>query len=359
VERLVTPRLTIVLGAGGVGKTTLAAALGLAHARAGARTALLGVDPARRLRSALGLPELPERGVEVAGAGSGALQAAVLDPSACLRRWVAEACDPAARAALLANPYFLALADRLAGLNDAIGCVRAVECAERDPALAELVLDTAPGVQAVELLARPDKLMAFFDGRLIRWLTRFARVRASGVAGRGGRRMLEGLADLSGAGALRDLGELLSALDAAIATMIARLGRARSWLRDPTTAIVIVCGVSDDAADAACGVARAVRPLGFAPALIVLNRVLPASLDAWAPRDDGTPARARFARYVQSYLRTQHRVRAQLAAAHVPVLDVPDVATLDLADRRAGLAALGEPLRAALAQAIEPARRAS
>jgi anion-transporting ArsA/GET3 family ATPase len=361
VERTVTPRLTIVLGAGGVGKTTLAAALGLAHARAGARAALLGVDPARRLRSALGLPELPEHGVEVAAAGSAALQAALLDPSACLRRWVAEACDPAERAALLANPYFLALADRLAGLNDAIGCVRAVEWAERDPALTELVLDTAPGVQAVELLARPDKLMAFFDGRLIRWLTRFARLSASGVAGHGGRRMLEGLADLSGAGALRNLGELLSALDAAIATMIARLGRARSWLRDPTTAIVIVCGVSDDAADAARGVARGVRPLGFVPTLIVLNRVLPASLDAWSPdRDDGAPVQARsFERYVQSYLRTQQRVRAQLAAEHVPVLDVPDVATLDQADRLAGLAALGEPLRIALAQAIAPARCAS
>jgi hypothetical protein len=180
------------------------------------------------------------------------------------------------------------------------------------------------------------------------------------MAAHGGRRMLEGLADLSGAGALRDLGELLSAQGAAIATMIARLRRARSWLRDPTTAIVIVCGVSDDAADAARGVAHGVRPLGFAPTLIVLNRVLPASLESWSPRDGGAPAQARgFARYVQSYLRTQQRVRAQLAAEHVPMLDVPDVATLDLADRRAGLAALGEPLRVALARATAPARRAS
>jgi anion-transporting ArsA/GET3 family ATPase len=360
MEHPMMPRLTIVLGAGGVGKTTLAAALGLAHARAGARAALLGVDPARRLRSALGLADLPEHGADISVQGTGSLAAALLDPSACLRRWVADACpDDVERAALLTNPYFVALADRLAGFTDAIGCVRAVEWAERDPALTELVLDAAPGIPSIELLARPDKLMAFFDGRLIRWLTRFARLSTLGVTAHGSRRMLAGLANLSGADALRDLGHLVSALDAAIATMIARLERARRWLKDPTTAIVIVCGVSDDAADAARALDRAVRALGFEPALIVLNRVLPASLATWTPRlDSSVPSEARaFARYVQGYLRTQHRVRTQLAAEHVPMREVLDTPTLDGPDRLDYLAALGEPLRAALALPATAARR--
>jgi anion-transporting ArsA/GET3 family ATPase len=355
------PRLTIMLGAGGVGKTTLAAALGLAHARAGGRAALLGVDPARRLRSALALADVPEHGVIVPFGATGSLEVALLDPSTCLRRWVAEACpDTAERAALLANPYFVALADRLAGFTDAIGCVRAVEWAERAPALTDLVLDTAPGVPAVELLARPDKLMAFFDGRLIRWLTRFARLSKLGVAAHGSRRLLGGLAQLSGAGALRDFGELVSALDAAIATMIARLERARTWLRDPSTAIAIACGVSDDAADAACALDRAVRAHGFEPTLFVLNRVLPDSLAAWSPElGDAAPIPARaFARYVRGYLRAQHRVGAQLAAERLPVLDVPDAATLDVANRLDALASLGAPLRDALAIPAATARSA-
>ncbi|TMQ16174.1 MAG: hypothetical protein E6J91_12250 [Deltaproteobacteria bacterium] len=236
--------------------------------------------------------------------------------------------------------------------------MRAVEWAERDPALSEIVLDTAPGIPAVELLARPDKLMAFFDGRLIRWLTRFARLSRLGVAAHGSRRTLTALAQLSGAGALRDFGELVSALDAAIATMIARLERARGWLRDPRTAIIIACGISDDAADAACALDRAVRAHGFEPTLAVLNRVLPTSLAAWSPRLDAAPPAAHaFARYIESHLRIQHRVRAQLVAQHLPVLDIPDAATLDVADRLAGLAALGEPLRAALAAPATVARQ--
>jgi anion-transporting ArsA/GET3 family ATPase len=338
------PRLTILLGAGGVGKTTLSAALGLAHARAGRNTALLSVDPARRLRTALGLADVPEHGARVAVTGAaGALDAALLDPSASLRRWVAEA-SPQARGELASNPYFVALADRLAGLADAIGCVRAVEWAERDPALAELVLDTAPGLSAVELLARPDKLMAFFDGRLIRWLVRLARL---GPARRGGR-LLAGLADVSGTRTLRDVGALLSAIETAASDMVVRLERARRWLRCADTALVVVCGVSDDAADVAAALDRAVRDLGFAPSLFVLNRTL-AVPPGWTPRvagDAAAPAHA-FARYVRGYLGTQDRVRARLGAGEVRVIDAPD-AVLDAPARLDALAALGEPLRAAL-----------
>ena len=42
-------RVLVTTGAGGVGKTTSAAALGYAGARAGRRTLVLTIDPAQRL----------------------------------------------------------------------------------------------------------------------------------------------------------------------------------------------------------------------------------------------------------------------------------------------------------------------
>jgi anion-transporting ArsA/GET3 family ATPase len=339
-----TARLTILLGAGGVGKTTLAAGLALAHARAGVRTALLGVDPARRLRSALALAELPERGVGVPLGRGRTLAAAVLDPSTSLRRWVAEACpDDAVRGRVLANPMFAVLADRLAGLTDAIGCARAAEWAEQDPDLAELVLDTAPGVAAVELLARPQRLLAFFDGRMMRWLVRLARF------GRGGR-LLAGLAQLSGGNMLRDVGELLDVLDAAIAKLLARLDHARRWLADPTTSLLIVSGVRDDAADATRALANALAALSLAPSLIVLNQTLPDAVATWSPHTD-TPQARMFVRYVRSRIAVQARLHDRLAIDRVPIAHVPMATGLDGEDRLARLAALGEPLRARLARA--------
>ncbi|MEM1336032.1 MAG: ArsA-related P-loop ATPase, partial [Actinomycetota bacterium] len=54
-EILGSCRVVVTAGPGGVGKTTTAAALGLAAARSGRRTVVMTVDPARRLGEALGL----------------------------------------------------------------------------------------------------------------------------------------------------------------------------------------------------------------------------------------------------------------------------------------------------------------
>src|SRR5580700_4282618 len=51
-------RVVITVGAGGVGKTTTAAALGLAAAKRGKRVLVLTIDPARRLAEALGMERM-------------------------------------------------------------------------------------------------------------------------------------------------------------------------------------------------------------------------------------------------------------------------------------------------------------
>src|SRR5437588_12720527 len=73
-------RICICVGAGGVGKTTIAAALAVALAARGRRVAVVTIDPAPRLASALGLATLSSdptpidlsaldaAGVEAAGA---------------------------------------------------------------------------------------------------------------------------------------------------------------------------------------------------------------------------------------------------------------------------------------------------
>ena len=57
-QRLKGKRVCVCVGAGGVGKTTLSAALALGLAARGQKVAVVSIDPARRLASALGLREL-------------------------------------------------------------------------------------------------------------------------------------------------------------------------------------------------------------------------------------------------------------------------------------------------------------
>ncbi len=56
--RLARKRVLVCVGAGGVGKTTTSAALALGLAREGKKVAVVTIDPAKRLATALGLQRL-------------------------------------------------------------------------------------------------------------------------------------------------------------------------------------------------------------------------------------------------------------------------------------------------------------
>ena len=61
VRALASRRILVVCGAGGVGKTTMAAALALQAARQGRRVLACTIDPSRRLATSLGLAQLSGR----------------------------------------------------------------------------------------------------------------------------------------------------------------------------------------------------------------------------------------------------------------------------------------------------------
>src|SRR6185436_6424745 len=79
----------VCCGAGGVGKTTTSAALGLAAAMLGRNVLVLTIDPARRLAEAMGIPEsarapspIPAERLRAAGVlGAGTLHAWMLNPT--------------------------------------------------------------------------------------------------------------------------------------------------------------------------------------------------------------------------------------------------------------------------------------
>src|SRR5690606_16385360 len=74
-------RVLLCMGPGGVGKTTVSAALGLAAARAGRKVVVVTIDPSRRLAQALGVGEdrAPGEIVDVAAPDGVSLQCLLLD----------------------------------------------------------------------------------------------------------------------------------------------------------------------------------------------------------------------------------------------------------------------------------------
>ena len=76
-------RLLICVGAGGVGKTSMAATMGVQAALMGRKVLVLTIDPAKRLANSLGLQEFGNKEMKidlsVLGSSSGELWAMMLD----------------------------------------------------------------------------------------------------------------------------------------------------------------------------------------------------------------------------------------------------------------------------------------
>lgn len=348
-----TPRLHVLLGAGGVGKTTLAAGYALALARRpGGRVGLLGIDPSRRLKDALSVPLTDEL---LAVPTEGVLHASLLEPEASVRRWAKEACEDEARLArLFANPFFSAMADRLATATDIFAAVRIAEWAEADPALTDLVVDTAPGLNAIEFLTRPQRLAAFMDGRLLRWLRLLARGRGpegrgpSGWLRGGAQRVLGGLVRMGGMRLVEELADFFSLIEAMFARMLPRLERTRKWLASGSTEILVVTTVRADGHETAESLVNALGGAGLTPRAIIVNRAFPASfveskaaLTAAMATD---PSLAPFIRYAFAHAAIEKRVTDEVRRLSEATIILPDADGLDGDGRLAALRALGDAL---------------
>ena len=179
-------KLLVTCGPGGVGKTTTAAALGVAAARAGRKTVVVTVDPARRLADALGLgkeatTDEPHRVDGVTNESErGELWALMLDAEQTFDRLVRDQSPSKKQAdAVLNNPVYQAISGSLSGAQEYMAIERLHQLhtsGEWDL----IIVDTPPSRHAIDLLEAPDRLVGFLGHPVYRALTvgqrAFARV---------------------------------------------------------------------------------------------------------------------------------------------------------------------------------------
>ena len=217
---LADARVCVVGGSGGVGKTTTSAALAAGMAARGLRVAVVTIDPAQRLATALGLDELgnephriePER-FAAAGLplGDGELWAMTLDPKRTFDELIARLSpDADTREQILANRVYRELSDAIAGSQEFTAVAKLHELAqEGDWDL--LVLDTPPSRNALDFLDAPDRLRAFFEGRALQTLLRGGGAGLR-LIGRGTGLVLGLLQRVTGAELLSDLSDFFRLL---------------------------------------------------------------------------------------------------------------------------------------------------
>jgi anion-transporting ArsA/GET3 family ATPase len=173
-------RIAICCGAGGVGKTTLAAAIAVRAARDGRRVACLTIDPARRLADSLGVAAtdlnagLIDITEQLRGPirPPGRLSFGMLDPVETFNAFVRErSSSPEKAERILDNKLYRYVSGSLSGMQEYMALEKLCEI-RNDPEVELVVLDTPPTANAIDFFTAPGRMVEALDGTLVRVMRR-------------------------------------------------------------------------------------------------------------------------------------------------------------------------------------------
>jgi len=275
--------IIVCTGAGGVGKTTTAAALALRAAEQGRDVCVLTIDPAKRLAQAMGLSVLdntPRRVDGVTGpAGTGSLHAMMLDMKRTFDEVVEGNADPDRAQAILNNPFYQALSSSFAGTQEymameKLGQLRTTASTEGSWDL--IIVDTPPSRSALDFLDAPERLGSFLDGRFIRILSAPARGAGRGIgklAAFSFGLFTNVLNKILGSQVLADVGSFVAAIDTTFGGFRERADATYKLLQDTGTSFIVIAAPEGDALREAAFFVKRLKTDSMPLAGLVLNRV--------------------------------------------------------------------------------------
>ncbi len=318
-------RVVVCVGPGGVGKTTLAAALAIDAADRGRRVALVTIDPAHRLADALGLAgHLDDALREVRGAPG--LEAAMLDTRASFDALVTRiARGDGDRERILANRIYRAFSRTLARPHAYVAMERLHDLVTQG-AHDLVVLDTPPTRSALDILDAPGRLARFVGSSVAESLVSSHATTGlrAWARGRGRAVVTELLARLLGQELATELAAFFEVFLHLRAGFAQRADAVQTLLRDESTRFVLVVAPEASHLDDARALAAGLASRGAHLDAVLSNRVARLHGEADAPTAPGSETRDPVllrARAHQAAARRSDARRRTLAANLVKSLE--------------------------------------
>ncbi len=272
--------ITIVVGSGGVGKTSIAAAMALEAAHNGEQALVMTFDPSRRLKDALGVGAEAGSDVAVPLDAPGSLHAHLLDAQSTFDALVRRhAPDVAAADRIFNSRLYHELRGSLAGVLEYMAVERVFEV-RASRRFSRVVVDTPPTRQALDFLDAPSRIIGFLDSGALRlalrtWFDASGRLqptRRLGVLGRG----LEAWLDrLVGLGLLRDVAEFFQAFGPLYDGFRARAHEVSTLLTSAQTRFVLVTRADEERVGETLFFARQLVERGHRLSSVIVNLVHP------------------------------------------------------------------------------------
>ena len=336
-------QIIICAGPGGVGKTTVAAAIALHGARQGRRACVVTIDPAKRLADALGLEELTNDAHRVEGdwAAPGELWALMLDTKTTFDEVVVRnAGSPEQARAILDNRLYRNISGALGGTQEYMAMEKLYEL-HREGRFDLVVVDTPPTRHALDFLDAPGRLMRFLNNRIFRLLmmpTR-ASLRAIGVATQ---MLLRTVSRVVGGAMVADAVAFFAAFEGMEQGFRDRAAKVEELLVDGTTAFVVVAAPRRDAVNEALFFADRLRETTGRVEALVVNRMFPSFGSVPAALDGASRAVAALAANLADLDRVASREEQHISVLAERLPDAPVIRVPFLADDVHDVAGLTE-----------------
>jgi len=250
-----TRRVVITVGAGGVGKTTTAAALGVAAAQRGKRVLCLTIDPARRLAESLGIARMsteamdidPERFVAAGAPLRGSLTVMMLDTKRTFDELIRKYSSTPERAErLLQNKLYQYVSTSLAGTQEYMAMEKLIAVKD-DPRYDLICLDTPPTSNALDFLDAPERLVDALDSAAMRWFVEAFQSTGKlslNLLARSASVVLRAISKITGGTFLQDVAQFITELNDLFGGFKERAARVQATLRGEDVAFVLVTSPS-------------------------------------------------------------------------------------------------------------------
>ncbi len=267
-------RIVVCCGPGGVGKTTVAAALARHGATEGRRAVVVTVDPARRLANALGLDALPDTPHRIEGPWPGELWALMLDTKSTFDSLVTKYAPRAEQAeAILANRFYRNIAGALSGTQEYMAMEKLYEL-HAEGRFDLIVIDTPPTRNALDFVDAPRRLTRFLDNRIFRLLMLPTRmgIKALNAAAQ---TFLRTVSKVVGGAVVTDAVAFFQAFEGMENGFRDRAQRVLDLLADPRTSFVLVSSPRRDAVAESEFFVDKLSEAGIPVRALVVNRMQP------------------------------------------------------------------------------------
>lgn len=270
-----TARVIVTCGTGGVGKTSVAAALGVIAAQHGRNAVVITIDPARRLADAIGLTEsLGNEPQRVSLNAPGQLWVSMLNVQETFDNLVRDTSPSPERAReVMENSFYKNLSRSISGTRDYMAAERLHEL-HSDSRFDVVIVDTPPSRNALDFLESPERLARFLKHPIVRLLMapsrgglRFASAAMTPV--------LKAISSVVGSDALSGVAAFLRAIDGMETEFSRRALSVATTLRSNDTHFVVVTAPFPDALNEADHFVGELSRLQIAMRLIVANRMPP------------------------------------------------------------------------------------